>query len=524
MVTTPPAFTSLFLSQPVINDAGILRFTPATNKNTENAAGPAQIQVTAIDSEGGQAQTVTLEITINELNDAPVAQSDSLNTNEDTVLTIPSAQLLANDIDPDLLSNENEMLRVIMPTQSFSISGAKVTFDPTTGNITYDPTNALALQALAPGQSLVDSFSYAARDAAGVTSSPVTVGLTVAGINDAPDVVDDDVDLTFGSPTIIRPLDNDTDVDGSINPGSIIVTLQPAFGSLMIVNGTLTYTPFASFSVEDQFRYTVADNLGARSDQALVTISANASPVAVNDAKGTFLDEAIDINVAANDFDRDGTLDLGSIEIVTQPTRGEAIPQAGGFVQYLPCAGFLGRDSFTYRIRDNEGRASNVATVDTRVVASRLQNPDTIQDVNDDGFVTALDALLVINHLQRNGSTSSIPVLPTDSGPNFYDVNGNQFITANDALLVINQLSRVNSGGSQAEQVALPIEPDVQGDESFIADSPAAIVSDPIKVVDASFTAPVSADLIDLIAEDRDSKRDEDSAIAALDAAMADLL
>ena len=102
MVTTPPEFSSLFLAKPTINDQGVLRFTPAPNANTDNTLGPAQIEVTAVDSAGGQAQTVILPITIREINDPPVARPDSINTNEDAVLTIPSSQLLANDLDPDL--------------------------------------------------------------------------------------------------------------------------------------------------------------------------------------------------------------------------------------------------------------------------------------------------------------------------------------------------------------------------------------------------------------------------------------
>ncbi len=521
LVTTPPEFASLFLTEPTITDDGILRFTPAPNANTDNLLGPALIEVTAVDSANGQAQTVTLQIRINEVNDPPSPQSDSIDTDEDTVLTITSEQLLANDIDPDLASNAAESLTVVMPNQSFSVGGAAVTFNPLTGEITYDPIGSNTIQSLRPGQTAPDSFAYAVRDAAGVTSGLVTVGLTVSGINDAPIVTNDVVPLNPNGPTVIRPLDNDVDVDGTIQEDSIAITLQPAFGSLSIQpDGRLIYTPFVSFTEEDQFRYTVRDDLGAESLQALVTISANTSPTAVDDARGTFLDEAVDIDVAANDFDLDGTLDLNSIEIVRAPLRGEAIPQDGGIVQYVPEPGFLGRDSFEYRIFDNEGRASNVATVDTQVVASRLQNPDLNHDVNDDGFVTALDALLIINHLTR-ADAISIPVQPADRGPNFYDVNGNQSITALDAGNVINELSRLNAIGALGEQVA----PETTGTDlaATTEDRMSSIgASDALKVVDASL--PVSSDVVDLIAEDRESDKDQDDTIAALDAAMADLL
>ncbi len=393
-------FQSLFSEPPTINADGVLRFTPAANQNTDNANGPAIVRVVARDSLGAEAAAVEFQIEITEVNDSPRAVADSVDTDEDTVLLISDELLKLNDIDPDLQTNSAEVIRVVLPAQSFSLSGATVSYDATTGDITYDPTDAIAVQALAPGETLVDSFAYSLVDAAGFNSNLTTVALNVAGINDAPILQLDTPQLNPDGPTVIRVLDNDTDVDGFIAANTVRISLQPAFGSVAVQpDGTLIYTPFSSFSEEDVFAYTVDDNLGLRSEEALVTIAANASPIAADDAQGTFLNEAISIDVAANDVDPDGTIDPSSIIIVEQPNRGVAIPQADGTVRYVPESGFIGRDSFQYRIADLEGRLSNVATVDTEVVASRLQNPDDAGDVNDDGSVTAIDALLIINRL-----------------------------------------------------------------------------------------------------------------------------
>ena len=521
-----PEFQSLFSELPTINADGVLRFTPAANQNTDNGNGPAIIRVIARDSLGAEAAAAEFQIEITEVNDSPLAVSDTVDTDEDTVLVISDALLKANDIDPDLETNASEVIRVVLPAQSFSVSGASVTYNEATGEITYDPTTSLALQALAPGDTLVDSFAYSLVDAAGLASNLTTVALNVDGINDAPILGLDTPQLNAEGSTLIRVLDNDTDVDGFIVPSTVRIALQPAFGSVAVQpDGTLLYTPFASFGDLDVFTYTVDDNLGLRSEEVQVTISSNASPIASDDAGGTFLDEAIFINVAANDSDPDGTLDLSSIVIVDQPNRGVAIPQANGTVQYLPDPGFLGRDSFQYRIADGQGRLSNVATVDTQVVASRLQNPDEFSDVNDDGFVTALDALLVINVLARSDGAASIPVLDTDRGPNYFDVSGNKLISASDALRVINDLSRQDNDGASAEQVTLPLATRTSDDDTRVsvdAVAPIDLVG-PAKIADLA--GPVSVDVVDLIASDRDDDdQDEETATAAIDAAMADLL
>ena len=67
-------------------------------------------------------------------------------------------------------------------------------------------------------------------------------------------------------------------------------------------------------------------------------------------------------------------------------------------------------------------------------------------DVNDDGSVTALDALYVINWLNTN-SSSKVLGPNFDSKVGYVDTNANDFVTALDALLIINRLNNPTSSG-----------------------------------------------------------------------------
>ncbi|MGB7323318.1 MAG: dockerin type I domain-containing protein, partial [Rubripirellula sp.] len=70
------------------------------------------------------------------------------------------------------------------------------------------------------------------------------------------------------------------------------------------------------------------------------------------------------------------------------------------------------------------------------------QNTDNFYDVTNDGTVTALDALRVINRLNRN-STSILPAARSfDQTNEFYDVSGDGVVSALDALRIINELNR----------------------------------------------------------------------------------
>lgn len=82
------------------------------------------------------------------------------------------------------------------------------------------------------------------------------------------------------------------------------------------------------------------------------------------------------------------------------------------------------------------------------------QNGVNPVDVNDDGFVSSIDALLIINELNRTRITGEGESAPVSSGY-FTDVNGDNNVTALDALRVINWLNRNSRSTSQAEGEAV---------------------------------------------------------------------
>lgn len=458
-------FAELFSVQPTIGTDGVLRFTLAANANTV-ASGPVPIRAVAVDSGGTElggsnSQIFLFQIDVTNQADSPLAVSDSFVTDEDTVLRLNISDLTGNDTDPD----PAELLSVNLPPSFTSSSGASIQFDAATGVITYDPTNRLVspiLQALTndgtTAQTLLDTFTYSVVDATGLQSNTVTVGVTVSGINDAPILVADSPSLNPDGATVIDPLANDLDIDGTIDPASIQISSLPGSGLVEVLpDGRLVYTPFDGFVGEDFLEYTVADNLGLRSAPQRITLSANASPTAVADFAITFVDESVLIDVATNDLDADGQINPAGVVISTPPSRGQAVPQGDGTVLYLPNAGFVGVDRFQYQVTDDDGRISNTATVTVQVASSRLQNPNRFSDVNADGFVTPIDALLIINLLGREG-LAEIPVIVDDQGPEFYDVNGDSLITAADALAVLNNLAILNNSTvASGEEVLAPL-------------------------------------------------------------------
>jgi hypothetical protein len=148
------------------------------------------------------------------------------------------------------------------------------------------------------------------------------------------------------------------------------------------------------------------------------------------------------IPVLANDTDAQG-LNAAVIMIVTQPLHGTASVVPGGQVRYTPDSNYFGSDSFAYRVTDADTFRSNVANVaiTVRDVADPWRNPIWNLDVDNDGQLAPIDALLVVNRLNAIGSGPLAPPGPSEPIPAFYDVSGDNVLSPLDALLVINGLN-----------------------------------------------------------------------------------
>ena len=98
--------------------------------------------------------------------------------------------------------------------------------------------------------------------------------VTVTDGNSPPVANSDSATTSKDTPVTINVVENDTDSDGTIDPGTVVVTSGPSNGEVVVNgDGTVTYTPGTGFTGPDEFRYTVNDNDGATSNEATVTVT-----------------------------------------------------------------------------------------------------------------------------------------------------------------------------------------------------------------------------------------------------------
>ncbi|GAB4475864.1 MAG: hypothetical protein OHK0037_37280 [Elainellaceae cyanobacterium] len=273
--------------------------------------------------------TATITIAVNPVNDVPTASGVTLNTNEDMA---GSGFLLGADVDGDGLTYEI----VTLPTK-----GSVVITNTTTGAFTYTP-NANANGA--------DSFTYRVFDGT-VYSSPATVTVAIAPVNDAPTASGLSISTNEEAP--ISGTLPGADVDGDTLTYEIVTA--PTKGVVTITNtetGAFTYTPNANANGADSFTYRVFDGTAYSTVEvvAIAITPVNDAPTVAGVILSTNEDVAESGFLLGADVDGDGL----TYEIVTLPTKGNVVitnTTTGAFT-YTPNANANGADSFTYRVFD----------------------------------------------------------------------------------------------------------------------------------------------------------------------------
>ena len=316
----------------------------------------------------GESATAMVRINVIDLNSAPQALGDEVETQEDTPI---SFNVFANDSDPD---NDELSIETFTQTQNGLVVQTGMDF-------TYIPHENFFG---------TDEFTYQLKDATGTVSNFATVAIRVWSVNDEPIAVDDEKKVTEDVAGLVSVLKNDIDVDDislKIEDFS-----QAANGTVDKIGTTiLRYTPNPDFDGTDEYTYTIRDAKGAVSNTATVRITmlpANDLPQIMSDQITTEEDTPVAFDVRANDVDADG--DALTIAAYTETSNGTLTQEADGSFTYSPKEHFHGSDSFTYQITDGNGEVSGSATVSIEVVPVNdlPQLAEDIVETNEDEAVT----------------------------------------------------------------------------------------------------------------------------------------
>ncbi|MEQ6118213.1 Ig-like domain-containing protein, partial [Reichenbachiella sp. MALMAid0571] len=393
-----------------VDVSGNLTFTPESDFN-----GTSSVNYTIKDNLGAKSNIATVTVTVNPINDGPEAIDDFETID-------PDETLVTSVVGNDMADPENDDLTYSLVTGTEPDTGTEGTlffFD--TGDYVFTPVT---------GFKGIVTFEYKVCDD-GSPSICSTATVTIDVTDNIPPVADDESATTNeDQQVVILVVEGDTDADGTIKPGSIVL-IDPndpshtgsktkpleitGEGTYEVDNlGNVTFIPAFNFNGTAQVNYTVEDNLGATSNVAEVTITVtplNDAPIADNETVTTTEDTPITIDITDGDIDFDGTIVPSTIKLIdpnnstnvgnsatpiTVPGEGTYTLDGSGNLTFTPEANFTGTSGINYTIEDNEGAMSNVARVNITVTPFN-DGPEAIDDVESVNPGEILSASVVPN-------------------------------------------------------------------------------------------------------------------------------
>ncbi|MEZ4705582.1 MAG: Ig-like domain-containing protein [Caldilineaceae bacterium] len=228
----------VIVSQP---DNGALSGTAPNLTYTPNAGFTGSDSFTFVVNDGLVDSTAaTVNIAVNPVNSAPVANGQNVSTDEDMALAIT---LTATDADNDVLAYS-----IVTPPTHGTLGGLAHT-------LVYTPDGDFNGS---------DTFTFKANDGQ-VDSVVATITITVQPVNDPPLARDDSASTAAGTPVTITVQANDSAGPADEDPTLTTTAVsEPLHGAASInADGTITYQPAADVVGDDSFTYTVCDSDGA---------------------------------------------------------------------------------------------------------------------------------------------------------------------------------------------------------------------------------------------------------------------
>ena len=350
---TPPAEGTITGAPPVIT------YTPNPDVN-----GTDSLTFTVSDGNEDSVAPATVTITIDPVNDAPMATGQSVTAVEDTPVAIT---LAGTDIDGDSLS-----FAIGDPPQNGSLAG-------TPPDITYTPNADFHGN---------DNFTFTTNDGT-EDSTPASIAINVQPVNDDPVADDQSVNTPEDTPLSILLTGSDADNDSL----SFTILTPPDAGTLSETAPNLTYTPNEHFNGNDSLTFTVNDGT-TDSPPATITITVDAvndPPVGVPQNVALTEDTSVDITLSATDVEDDAL----TFTISTPPANGN-LAGTPPDLTYTPNPDIHGPDSFTFTANDGTDDSLpvtvtiNISAVNDIPVADN-QSGETAEDTPVALTLTATD-------------------------------------------------------------------------------------------------------------------------------------
>jgi len=331
-----------------------------------------------------------------------------------------------------------------------------------------------------------------------------------------PVAVSDSFTTAVNEPVTMDVLANDRMSDGSGLPGgaTVAITTQPAKGSASVnADNTILFTPAQDAVGGDSLQYTVSANgLVSSVGQVTITItSPTAGPLAANDTATTNQNQAVTIDVLANDrTGAGGPIPAGAaVEVVTQPTKGTATVGADNRITFTPTLNANGADSLQYTVTV-DGQTSNSATVAITIIAAAAPSA-----ANDSAQTLEDQAIPSINVLGNDLTSGGGPIAAADATITITQPGGLGVATLN-ADKTLSYTPNTNANGNDTVRYRVSVN-GILSNEALVSIAIAAQNDAPAAVNDAFDATAGTTFALSVLTNDTDA----DNAVSGITAVSA---
>ncbi|EIU6806914.1 tandem-95 repeat protein [Vibrio parahaemolyticus] len=452
---------------------GKLVFTPAENFN-----GDAEITYTVTDGE--LTDEAKVSVTVNPVNDAPVAKDDIATTQEDTAVTI---DVLPNDTDVD-----GDKLSI----QSATVPEAQGKVEIVDGKLVFTPAENFNGQA---------EITYTVTDGELTDEAKVTV--TVNPVNDAPtikvDAVESITEDAVSTDTVVATLtvrDTDTPED------QLTVSLENnSNGYFVLVGNEVKLTQAGVDAVNNDelnlkdltISASVSDGVNptASDSDSLIVNRVNDAPTVENAIADQVLSEdfasyTIDLNDAFKDSD-------SALNFSVSGNSNVLVSIENGIATISPTADWNGSETLTFTATDPSGESVS-QTVDFTVAP--------VVDIEADSTNVVEDTPTIINVLGNDTfeGKDKVVSLDAENGPKNGTVivnnDGTVTYTPNDNYVGKDTFTYIVTSGGVSESTTVEVNVTPVNDA-------------PVAKNDISTTQEDTAVTIDVLSNDTDVDGDK---------------
>ncbi|PTC04172.1 polymer-forming cytoskeletal family protein [Vibrio mediterranei] len=444
------------------NGDGTYTFAPNENFNGE-------VDLSFSVSDGTTTTEANIDVTVESVNDIPVAGSTTYSVDEDGIITISDDQLLANSLDV-----EGEVA-----VEDVSYSGTDGIFTDN-GDGTYS---------FAPNENFNGNVSLDVTvvDEDGATAD-TTAGIDVIAVNDAPvsgDLaysVDEDGSITL---TQEQLLSQASDVDGD---DLTAANLSAGDNATVTANedGSFTITPDADFNGDIDLSFDISDGTDTIMANADLTVNPVNDAAVVEDVGYTIQEDGsltfTDEQLLAGASDIDGD-DLSVADVSYSGTEGVFTDNGDGTYTFAPNENFNGEVDLSFSVSD--GTTTTEANIDVTVesVNDIPVAGSTTYSVDEDGVITISDDQLLANSSDVEGEVSVSDVsysgtdgIFTDNGDGTYSFAPNENFNGDVALdVVVADEDGATVGTTAGIEVIAVNDAPVSGDLAYSVDEDGSI-------------------------------------------------